>query len=343
MMREKFQAIQTKAIAARYGNPANNIALIAISGGAGKTTVAKFLAAILKESGRSVACLTNDASISNASHLYERLASLKKQQVSTVILEVSEQLLQSGALAGLVIETLLVVNESELAHRLLALSPKHVIVPTGFIVPRGSVEPYQHISVGEDEIADAKIDNVTLYRHGTELSMTIDHQTKLEVATYFAGQANALDLATAIAATYVLGVNLDAVQEGVADMEPPSGAFSWIRTNRPYEVVYDNARRDDSVRLATTSTKQLAKRRLIVAFDQLPSDDTIHFVRSQADRVFAVGQGSDTRDIDIESSAQEAFDKALRAAKRDDVVLLLGPDFAQFTHSLHDEIEEKAE
>lgn len=343
MMRERLQALQTKAIAARYGNPASGIAVIAISGGAGKTTVAKFLAAILKESGRSVACLTNDASISNAAHLYERLSSLKKQQVSTVILEVNDTLLESGALLGLVIETLVVVNENDTAYRLLALSPKHVVVPTGFVVPSGSVEAYQHISVGEDEIADANIASVKLYRHGTELSVTIDHQTKLDVATYFAGHANAIDLATAIAAAYVLGVDLDAVQEGVADMEPPIGAFSWMRTNRPYEVVHDNARRDDSIRLATNSAKQLTKRRLIVALDHLPTDDTIHFVRSQSDRVFAVGQGNDTRDIDMETSVQDAFDKALRAAKRDDAVLLLGPDFTELAHSLNDDNEEKQE
>jgi folylpolyglutamate synthase/dihydropteroate synthase len=327
MMREKIQALQTKAIAARYGNPANGIAVIAIAGGAGKTTVAKFLANILKESGRSVACLTNDASISNTARLYERFASLKKQHVGTVILEVNDTLLNSGALSGLIIETLVVVNESDIAHRLLGLSPKHIVVPTGFAVPAGSVEPYQHISVGEDEIADAKIDSVKLLRHGTELGMTIDHQTKLEIATYFAGHANALDLATAVAAAYVLGVNLDAVQEGIADMEAPSGAFSWLRTNLPHEVVYDNARREDSIQLATRSAKQLTKRRLIIAFDQLPSDDTIHFVHSLADRVFAVGQSGDTRDIDIEATPQDAFDKALRAAKRDDAVLLLGPDF----------------
>ena len=343
MMREKIQALQTKAIAARYGNPASGIAVIAIAGGAGKTTVAKFLAGILKESGRSVACLTNDASISNTARLYERLASLKKQHVSTVILEVNETLMNSGALLGLDIETLVVVNENDVAHRLLGLSPKHIVVPTGFVVPSGSVEPYQHISVGEDEIADAKIDSVKLLRHGTELGMTIDHQTKLEIATYFAGHANALDLATSIAAAYVLGVSLDAVQEGVADMEPSSGAFSWIRTNRPYEVVYDAAHRDDSVRLATTSTKQLAKRRLIIAFDHLPADDTIHFVRAQADRVFAVGQPNEARDIDIEVTVRDAFDKALRAAKRDDAVLLLGHDFSDLVHSLHDEPEEVSE
>jgi UDP-N-acetylmuramyl tripeptide synthase len=343
MMREKIQALQTKAIAARYGNPASGVAVIAISGGAGKTTVAKFLAGILKESGRSVACLTNDASISNAARLYERLASLKKQHVSTVILEVNKALINSGALLGLVIETLVVVNENDVAHRLLELSPKHIVVPTGFTVPTGSVEPYQHISVGEDEIADAKIDSVKLFRHGTELSMTIDHQTKLEIATYFAGHANALDLATAIAAAYVLGVNLDAVQEGIADMEAPSGAFSWLRTNRPYEVAYDNAHRDDSIRLATNSVKQLAKRRLIIAFDQLPSDETIHFVRAQADRVFAVGQATETRDIDIEATTRDAFDKALRAAKRDDAVLLLGASFSEFVPLLDEESEEKAE
>lgn len=343
MMREKLQALQTKAIATRYGNPANGVALIVITGGAGKTTTAKFLAAMLKESGRSVACLTNDASISNAARLYERLASLKKQQASTVILEVNESLLSSGALAGLVIETLVIVNESETAHKLLALSPKRVVVPTGFVVPSGSVEPYQHISVGEDEIADAKIDGVKLYRHGAELNMTIDHQTKLEVATYFAGQASALDLATAIASAYVLGVNLDAVQEGIADMEPSAGLFIWIRTNRPHEIVHDNARHDDSVRLAVNSAKQLTKRRLIVAFDQLPSDDTVHFVRTQSDRIFAVGQGNDTRDIDVETSVQEAFDKALRAAKRDDVVLLLGPGFSELVHSLSDTTEEVSE
>jgi UDP-N-acetylmuramyl pentapeptide synthase len=336
MIRGKVQVLQKKAIAARYGNPASGIELIVVVGVAGKTTVSRFLASMLKESGRPVGSLTDDAGITSATNLYKKLAVLKKQQVGTVILEVNEALLDTGALVGLTIETLVVVNENEVAHRLLAFSPKHVVAPTGFSISSGSVEPYQHISVGSDVVADAKIDTVKLYRNGTELNLTIDHQTKLEVATYFSGYASALDLATAIAAAYVLGVDLSAVQEGVADLESSAGIFNWTRTNQQYEVIQDNARWDESVRLAIDSTSELAKRRLIVAFDQLPSEDMVDFVRSKADRIFVVGEKTDTQDIDIEVSTRDAFDKALRAARRDDAVLLLGPNFIDLIDLVND-------
>ena len=338
-MKETVTNYRNRLAAARYGRPGRSLSIIAVSGRAGKTTTIRLLEEILKESGRSVASIT-DNSIVNANTLYETLAKLKSGGKSTIILEVHDQLIESGGLLGLPLDTLLIVNANEHSSKLLGLSPKHVVAPIDFVVPSGSVEPYQQIHFGEDDAVDARIDSMKLYRFGTELAMTIDHQTKLEVATHLAGRANALNLAAAVAAAYVTGTALDAVQEGVADMESPEGVFLWQRTNQPYEIVQDNATWDESIHLAVESAKQLAKRRLIVALDNAPSSDTLQFMKSQADRLFIVGEAVEAIDADVVTTPEEALEKASRSAKRDDVVLLLGPSFVSLaTQGVSDQSE----
>ena len=332
-MKDKLRTLQAKAISARYGNPDRSLSIILIAGAHGKTTTAVFLESILKEAGRNPAILTNaiddtryDAS---AMAFFQTLSNIKKKNGGTVLIEVSEALLASGALLDLQPELLLIPEENAAAYQLLALRPKHIVAPSGYEVPEGTVASYQQISFGHDEQADAKIDSTTLYRHGTEISMTIDHQTKLELATYFSGLANANDLVAATAAAYVLGVNIEAVQEGIADLESPKTSFFWYTSDRPYALVYDQAVTASSVELAVESAKKLTKRRLIVALDSEPSDDIVDKILPYTDRLFVVSDSEPRSGVDIETSVVDAYDKALRAAKREDTVLLLGKGFKE--------------
>lgn len=315
-------------MSARYGNPARGLSVILISGERGKTTTATFLAAILKEAGRRTSVLSGDYDTSTE-HFYKSLSKCKKEQTALVLIEATDRLLEIGALQGLSVDTLIVTDENEQAHSFMSLGPKHVVAPIGFSVPDGSVEPYQQITYGDAEDADARIDNIKLYRQGTEVSLTIDHQTKLDVATYYAGYANATDLVAATATAYVLAVPHDSVQEGVADLEPPLGLCSWLQTDHSYEIMYDTASTNKAATLAVKSAKTLVKRRLIVLMEQAYDAETMQYIKEQADRVIVVSSSEHTdATIEVESSSAEAFEKALRGAKRDDAVVVLGSAFA---------------
>jgi len=328
---QALREVEAKLVSARFGNPLNGIDLILVAGPYGKSTVMLLLEGILKEAGRSVTSVSaTDGIDKSMTSFYRAMSTIKKRRSQIVLVETTDDLLKSGALHGVRINTVLAVGECEVAKELLALSPKHVVTPTELAAPDGTVEPYQQINFGMTDDAEAKIDSVKLYRHGSELKMTIDHQTKLEVASYLTGYANVSCIAAAIAAAYVLGVNLDAVQEGIADIDTQDSRFEVLTHDAPYSVILDAAQTNESVALAIESAKALTKRRLLVVFDSMPDETVISDAMLLVDRMFVVGDEQSARaDIDMAASAKGAVEKASRSAKKDDCVLLIGTTFSR--------------
>ncbi len=331
MVREQLQTIQTKLIAAKHGNPMRSLAVIAVAGEYGRATTITLLEAILKEAGRNPVVLQSGSSNYDrrADDFFAALAKVKKAGHTLVIVELTQSLKETGALKGQPIDTLIITGQHPQDTSLLSLTLKHAVTPTGLTLPAGSVEPYQHIIYGESDEAEARLEGTKLYRRGTEITVTIDHQIKLTLATYFAGKASSDHLLAAAAAAYVLGVDLDAIQEGIAELEPTTDVFYWHTTNRPYEVVSDPGESSEATLLAVQSAKALVKRRLIVVLSSSVDRAAMEEIQQIADRVFVV-DGSRTTvstSIDYESDFDSAFDKALRTAKRDDTVLFVGDAF----------------
>ena len=332
MHMEKLRELQARVISARFGNPLNDVDLIVVAGPYGKSTTITLLEAILKEAGRNVATVAADSRVDDSlMHFFGTMSRLKREQKHIVLIEMTEELLKLGALHGARIDTVVALGQDQVVDELLHMAPKHVVTPTELAAPEGTVEPYQQINFGDADNAEARIDNIKLYRHGVELKMTIDHQTKLEIASYLTGLANAHCIAASVAAAYVLGVDLEAMQEGIAEIDTRSCNFEVIKLGEPYQVIIDHASKAVSIDLAVESAKLLTSRRLLVVFDGLPSSDVIDSVKQRVDRIFVVSDEHDGRsDIDTAVSVKGAIEKATRSAKKGDTVLLLG---ASFRHS----------
>lgn len=212
-MREKIIPIQRKIASLRYKNPARGLKLIFVAGRYGKTTTATLLEGILKGSGRQV-CVVTSGHDESIDHFYRMLWRKRRKGHKVIIVEVTDKLATIRAIEGIIPECLIFTSDVPYRDALLSLMPKHLVTTTDVVVPEGSVEPYQHISVGDDDSAEAKRELVTLYKKGTELQMTVDHQTKIAITTPLVGKANAYDLATAVATAYVFGIDADVMQEG---------------------------------------------------------------------------------------------------------------------------------
>lgn len=304
------------------------MALILVTGSYGKTTTASFLKGILTEAGRKPALIPARYRQS-VNGFYTGVARAKKQGYEVAIIEVDDVLLDSGALGDSNIDCLVVASDVSRLSELLKLNPQHLVVPSDLEIPTGTVEPYQHITVGEEIAADARIESIKLYRKGTELRMVIDHQTKLEVATQLVGRMNAKDLAAAIAAAYVLGAPLSVMQEGVADIEPLEGRFERMKTAKKHDCYVDKGGSLEALRDAVTSAKQLAKRRCIVVLhDDKLTREMIDIAKEAADRLFVADfSGVTPGGVEVVTDGKTAVEKALRGAQQDDLVLLYGHSF----------------
>lgn len=332
--------MKARALAWRYGHPARGLKVIAVAGSKGKTTTALLLNEILLESGAKVAVLTNQTSLCNgeivegeydtsAESLQQQLQKLKKQGVYYVIIEVTEALLRTHALTALPIEMSVITSESDSARALLEHPANACVIPTGLDIEDIRVAPHQLISFGTGESSEAQITRIKERRKGTEVDLVIDHQTKIAVATYLVGRANALNVAAAVSAAYVLAIKTEHFEEGVARLERVMGNYQYlVLDSAVYEAAVDGACTPLSVELVLGSAKKLAKRRLLVVADGSVSDEVYPTASQAADRFIVVGNGLELPGVEKVATLQDAVDVAVRAAKKDDLLLLIGREVA---------------
>ena len=344
MEHEVVGKTRAKLAAWRHGNPARGLKVIAVAGSRGKTATISLLSEILQEAGSSVMTLTNKGSVvggqqlsnqkydKSADAVQQQIAKAKKKNVNYVIIEVTDNLVATHVLPTLPIEMSIVTNDAPAAQELLKQPVNYTVVPSGFSIMGQGVAPHQAINFGTDESAEAQIVKVTQRRKGTEIELVIDHQTKLSVATYLVGRANALNVTAAISAAYVLAADTSAFQEGVARLERLAGNYDYVPVGDAlYEVVVDGANTEESIDLVLSSAAKLKRRRLLVAADNTVSGEYYSLIKQMADRLVVVTDTDALTGVESALSLEAAVDLLKRAAKREDFILLIGREFAELS------------
>ncbi len=340
MDHEAVGKLRARVAAWRHGNPSRGLKVIAVAGASGKTTTVLLIGEILQEAGHVVVTLTSHGCFHNgqlitnhydtsSSAVQHCLAVAKKKSVDYVVMEVSDALVATHALPTLLITMSVVTNESPTATALLNQPVDYTVVPSGFDVAGLAVAPHQAISFGESESSEAQVTTVNERRKGTEIDLVIDHQTKVSVATYLVGRANAMNVAAAVASAYVLATDRSVFEEGIARLEQVVGNYDYIPTDQPFEVVVDGATSERSVELVVTSAAKLKKRRLLVAADASISSEQYPTLKRLSDRLTVVGDNLAFPGAERADTLQAAYELMKRSAKKDDTILLLGSQYAE--------------
>lgn len=294
---EVYRRTRVKAVSARYGNPARDLRVIAVTGTNGKTTTANYINEILKEAGLQTAMFStavievagdrqlNDlnATVGSTARMQRFFRDAKRAKVDYVVLEITSHALHQHKLATVPIEVAVMTNLTQDHldyHKTMdayaAAKAKLFKGEPRFIVlnrddewfdyfdqfPAGS----QKITYGTHEEAEARIDHVKLYRKGSEARVVIDHQTKLELATALPGKFNVYNMTAAAATAYILGIKRSDIVEGVANLEGVPGRFERVVGGRDYDVIVDYAHTPDALEKLLESVKTTTKNRVILVF-----------------------------------------------------------------------------
>lgn len=340
-MKQSFvKKIQATVAAIRYHHPARSLKVIAVAGAYGKSTTARLLSELLQEAGQQVFVLTSGGSWHNQQALSVRfdssamavqrcLAMAKRKNANVVIVECSDDFMASCALSTMPIEMAIITSDSEDAKALLKQPMKYLVMPSDVEIISSNVSPHQTISYGIDEQSEARQDDVRLFRKGTEVDITIDHQTNVTLASHLIGYANARNITAAVAAAYLMSVPIDVLPEGVARLLGVGGNFEYLTIDRPFTAMVDGAVHSESLEKVLKSADKLKKRRLLVALDGTISD--YETVKRYADWIEAMGEGEDLVGVAFQPTLAEVAKATLKGAKKDDLVLFLGRDFASLT------------
>ena len=381
LLEEGYRKGRAHIVAARYGFPARNLRVIAVTGTNGKTTTVNYLNEILKEAGRTTAMFStavieiagkrriNDynATVPPTSKIQHFFLQAKRANVDFVIMEFPSHAIHQHKLQGVPVEMAIMTNltqdhldyhktmdaYAEVKGRLFAMRPKYIVLNRDdewFDYFNKFPAAAQKITYGKHDDAEAHIDHLKLYRKGSEANITIDHQTKLELATALPGEFNVYNMTAAASAAYLLGVKLQDIVEGVANLEAVPGRFERIEQGQAFDVVVDYAHTPDGLEKVLTAARAITKNRVLLVFGATGDRDKGkrpimgEIAARLADRIFLTDEESysenpkairDTVYEGIEKAKgaiktteipdrRDAIEKALQVATKGDTVLITG-------------------
>jgi len=296
-LEEVYRVGRVKLVSARYGNPAKNLRVIAVTGTNGKTTTVNYINEILKEAGMKTAMFStalievngvqklNDlnATVALTTQMQAFFRDAKRAKVDYVVLEVTSHALHQHKLATVPIEVAVMTNltqdhldyhktmsgYAEAKAKLFSRRPRFIVLNRDdewFDYFDQFQAESQKITYGSHDEAEAKITHMKLFKKGSEATVQIDHQTTLNLATALPGKFNVYNMTAATAVAYVLGVKLKDIVEGVANLEGVPGRFERVAEGIGYDVIVDYAHTPDAIEQLLEAAKAVTKNRVILVF-----------------------------------------------------------------------------
>ena len=296
-LEKSYRKSRAKIISARFGNPARDLRVIAVTGTNGKTTTVNFLNEILKEAGYRTAMFStanieiageqtvNDTNSTTATvaRLQKFFRDAKKADVEFALIEATSHALDQYKFEGVPIEMAIMTNLTQdhldyhktmenyaaAKAKLFEMNPNLVVLNADdewFDYFNNFATESQKITYGEGESADVKIEKFKLYKKGSEANLRIDNNVELEIATNLPGEFNIYNMTAAAAGAYLLGISLKDIQEGIANLEGVSGRFEYATPGLPFDTIVDYAHTPDALEKLLKSAKELSKNRTILVF-----------------------------------------------------------------------------
>ncbi len=382
-----YRRLRVKLVSARYGNPSKHLRVIAVTGTNGKTTTSCYINEILKEAHFTTAMFTtavievagkrklNDlnATVASTARMQRFFRDAKRANVDYVVLEVTSHALDQHKLDGVPIEAAVMTNLTQdhldyhktmeeyaaAKSKLFQLRPRFIVLNRDdewYDYFNQFVASEQKMTYGRSVEAEAKITHVKLYRKGTEADVVLDHQTHLELATNLPGEFNVMNMTAATTLAYLLGVKLEDIQEGVANVEAVPGRFERAVEGLGYDVIVDYAHTPDALEKLLAAARGITKQRVILVFgacgdrDQGKRPIMGEIAARGADRIFLTDEESynedpeqirrmlmegiergrgDAKTTEI-ADRRQAIERALGCAKKGDMVLITGMGHEQY-------------
>lgn len=376
-----YRKTRIRVVSGLYGNPASDLSVIAITGTNGKTTTASYINEILKQAGLATAMFStaqievagqlqaNDLNVTVASvrRMQQFFKKAKKAKVDYVIIEATSHALDQHKLDGVPIEAAVMTNltqdhldyhgsmekYAEAKSKLFEKAPKFIILNRDdeWYEYFAKFQPTdQTITYGTDDDSEARIDYVKLYKKGSEAKVIVDHQTNLEMATALPGKFNVYNMTAAAATCYLLGVKVNDIVEGVANLESIPGRFERVAEGLGYDIIVDYAHTPDALEQLLGAARTSTKNRVMLVFGSCGDRDKTKrpimggIAARLADRIFLTDEESYNEDpqiirdqihegiVDAGGEAKttefaerrDAIEKALKAAKKNDTILITG-------------------
>lgn len=282
---------------ARYGFPARDLRIIAVTGTNGKTTTAMFINAMLKSAGYRTAMLTtavyemdgvakpnhNHRTVPITSELFAFFKTARQKKVDFVIMEATSQALHQHKLRGLPIEVAVMTNLSQdhldyhgsmhdyamAKSRLFGryMNPNYCVLNHDdewfdFFRKRsvGVLSTY-----GQKRGSDVTVASVDTKAQGSEFRLVLDG-TKVKVHINLPGLFNVYNAAAAAGVGQWLGLTPKQISKGLGALSASPGRMEAIDAGQPFTVIVDYAHAPDALENALSALRVVTTGKLMLVF-----------------------------------------------------------------------------
>lgn len=294
---EAYRRGRVYALQGRYGFPAKDMRIIAVTGTNGKTTTCIFINEILKNAGYRTALITTAVmeiagkSVANRTHrtvpvtseLLQLLREAKSKKVDFIVLEVTSQALHQHKLVGLPIEVAVMTNltQDHLDYHgnMQSYAEAKARLFDGYCDPKFVVlnrddEWYQHfedrstgqeLSYGKNPDSTLRITSVKSTQNNNEVSVSYGDK-KQTIRLQLIGEFNAYNAVAAIAASLSVGVSFDDASKGVEKLTLVPGRMEKIELGQNFDVYVDFAITPDALEKALKALRKTTAGKVAVVF-----------------------------------------------------------------------------
>jgi UDP-N-acetylmuramoyl-L-alanyl-D-glutamate--2,6-diaminopimelate ligase len=336
------RAAMGPAAAEFFGRPSDTLEIAAVTGTNGKTTTAFLLHAILEAAGRRPALLTNIRRIVGGA---ERPIGLNTPEAID-LQRLFREMLDAGDRSCVMEATSIGSAQGRLAGTRF-----RVLVFTNLTQDHldfhGTMDAYFAAKRALFEQADVAVVNVD-DEWGRQLTaefpdaIAFSGDSKLGAELRLRGRFNRANAAGAVAAAQVLGIEDDAIREGIESVAGVPGRFESVEAGQPFSVIVDYAHTPDSLDNVLRAARELGPGKLTVVFgaggdrdrDKRPLMGRV--AAERADRAIVTTDNPRTEDpqliaeeisggrLEIVVDRRAAIERALADAGEGDVVVIAG-------------------
>ena len=295
VLAENVRSAMAYIAGAFFGHADRQLRLMGVSGTKGKTTTSYLLKAILEKGGFSVGLIGTTGNMIGNDHLKSNLTTpdpidlhrcfrqMADAGVQAVSMEVSAHAIDMHRLDGLTFEAACYTNLSQdhldyfhtmenyfetkksfFMHGQVLNAALNADEETTASILEDLKIPY--LTYGISEKADLFAREIEISENGVDFSIQLRGVEEMEVHMQMTGMFNVYNALAAASLAMIVGVDKEAIREGLRSVKAVPGRIEMLDTGTPYKVILDYSHSPDALENILTTVRMFTKKRVIVLF-----------------------------------------------------------------------------
>ncbi len=292
---EDVRAAISYVAAEYFGNPAEKLMMLGITGTKGKTTTSFLVKAILDAAGVKTGLIGTVCSMIGSQTLPNRLTTPDPIETQTllrrmvdagmecVIMEVSAHALDMHRLAGVKFKVGAFSNFSQdhldyfadmdayFAAKMRLMEPgvcEHIVYNVDDEHVSAGIRALgrEAMRIGIRESSDVYANDIEIGEQGTSFLMTWHKRFRTSISLHLAGIFNVYNALMAAGICICAGIGPESIRKGLESVYAVPGRIELLDTGTPYRVILDYAHSPDSLENVLRAVRDTAKGRMIALF-----------------------------------------------------------------------------